>query len=82
MNTTLVNGIKKKSKNVIDRNTKKLKINFFKNLQVLGYRYFSLNKRTSRDKKIVRCFQRHYLPNRANGKIDQKTFEISYFLTR
>ena len=72
---------KKKSKNVTDRNAKKLEINFFKNLHVLGYRYFSLNKRSTRDKKIVRCFQKHYLPNRVNGKIDQETFEISHFLT-
>ena len=53
---------------------------FFINLKILGYRYFSIFKRNSKDKKIIRSFQQHYLPDNVNGKIDQKTFETSYFL--
>ena len=54
---------------------------FYKNLKSLGYRYFSLSKREFRDKKIVISFQRHFSPDNVNGKIDKKTFKISYFLT-
>ena len=61
-------------------NPKKMKKIFFKNLQKLGFRYFSTNKINSRNKMIIKAFQRHYLPNYINGKIDQKTFKISHFL--
>ena len=60
---------------------KKFKLLFFKNLQKLGYRYFNIKKITFRDKKIVKSFQRHYTPKNVTGKIDQKTFKISHFLT-
>ena len=70
---------KKKIKTVI--NKKKIKTLFFVNLKKLGYRYFHINKRNLKDKKIIRCFQQHYLPNNLSGKIDKKTFEISHFLT-
>ena len=60
---------------------KKTKILFFKNLQKLGYRYFSVSKRGIRDKKVIRSFQQHYLPQKVTGKIDLKTFKISHFLT-
>ena len=54
---------------------------FFKNLRKLGYKYFNIKKRNYRDKKIIKAFQRRYLPKKVNGQIDKKTFEISYFLT-
>lgn len=54
--------------------------NFFKNLKLLGYRYFSVDKRSAKDKKIIKSFQQHYLPNNVTGKIDQKTYKISQFL--
>jgi len=54
---------------------------FFKNLQKLGYRYFKANKRSYTDKKIIKCFQQRYLPDNVNGKIDQKTLQISHYLT-
>ena len=54
---------------------------FFLNLKKLGYRYFSINKRNVKDKKVVKSFQQHYLPNNVTGKIDRKTYEISHFLT-
>ena len=46
---------------------------FFKNLKKLGYRYFSLDKRNLKDKKIIKSFQRHYSPNNVTGKIDPIT---------
>ena len=60
---------------------KQMDVLFYKNLKSLGYRYFSLRKRKLRDKKIVMSFQRHFLPDNVNGKIDKKTFNISHFLT-
>ena len=60
---------------------KKMRELFFKNLRKLGYRYFSVNKRDLKDKKIIKSFQRHFLPNNITGKIDPKTFKISHFLT-
>ena len=62
-------------------NIKSREINFFKNLKKLGYRYFSIHKRKLKDKKIVRSFQRHYLPYNVTGEIDEKTLKISHFLT-
>lgn len=59
----------------------KTEFNFFKNLRILGFQYFSLRKRNSSDKKIIKSFQSHYCPKNVNGKIDQKTFKISHFLT-
>ena len=61
-------------------NPKKMKKMFFKNLRKLGFRYFSTTKTNSRNKMIIKAFQRHYLPNYINGKIDQKTLKISHFL--
>ncbi len=71
----------KKSKIKIKLKPRKMKILFFKNLQKLGYRYFEVNKTSLRNKKIIKSFQQHYLPNNVTGKIDQKTFNISHFLT-
>ena len=65
----------------IDINSKEIKSLFFKNLNKIGYRYFSINKRSIKDKKVINCFQQHYLPNNVTGRIDQKTFKISLFLT-
>jgi N-acetylmuramoyl-L-alanine amidase len=59
----------------------KIEVAFFKNLKKLGYRYFSIHKRNIKDKKVVKSFQQHYLPNNITGKLDQKTLKISHFLT-
>ena len=59
---------------------KELKKVFFSNLYRIGYRHFSVNKRGKNDKKIIKAFQRHYLPKKITGKIDQKTLNISHFL--
>ena len=63
-----------KSKNLI----KKL---FFINLYNIGYRYFSPLRRSSTDKILIKAFQRKYNPKKVTGKIDQKTFKISLFLS-
>ena len=65
----------------INLTSKKLDRLFFKNLRKIGYRFFSVNRRRNKDRKIVKSFQQHFLPNNVTGKIDQKTFEISHFLT-
>ena len=65
----------------IDMNSKDTKNIFFKNLKKIGYRYFSIYKRSIKDKKVINCFQRHYLPDNISSKIDKKTFKISLFLT-
>ena len=62
--------------------SKKKERYFFENLRKLGYRYFSTNKRRAQDKKIIKCFQQHYLPKNVTGKIDEKTFKISCYLTQ
>ena len=54
---------------------------FFKNLNKIGYRYFSLERENKKiDSLVIKSFQRRYLPKNLTGKIDKKTFEICYFL--
>ena len=77
--TILASGIYKRH-NVVEFSKKKECL-FFKNLWKLGYRYFKVNSRSYTDKKIIKSFQQHYLPKNVTGKIDKKTYEISYFLT-
>ena len=55
--------------------------NFYDNLKKIGYRYLSNSKKSLKNKKIIKSFQQHYLPNNVTGKIDEKTLKISYFLT-
>ena len=64
-----------------DINLKARKKIFFKNLKKIGYGYFSLSKRSIKDMKIIKAFQRRYLPENVNGILDKKTFNISHFLT-
>tara|TARA_B100001057_G_C22801088_1_gene931536 strand:- start:114 stop:836 length:723 start_codon:yes stop_codon:yes gene_type:complete len=64
----------------IEFNRKKVRNLFFKNLRKLGYKFFSINKASHYDKRVIRSFQQHFLPNNVTGKIDKKTFEISHFL--
>ena len=84
-NYNLGKWYQKRKKNLrIKLNSKKIDIDraFFKNLQKIGYRFFSVNKRSiNKDKKIIKSFQQHFLPNNVTGKIDQKTLKISHFLT-
>ena len=67
---------------MIEVNSKKIETLFFKNLRKIGFRYFGNNKRSLKNKKVIKAFQLHYLPSSVTGKIDKKTFEISRFLTR
>ena len=56
---------------------------FFSNLYKIGYRYF--NKKISNsinDKLIIKVFQMRFLPEKVDGKIDQKTYKISQFLSK
>ena len=71
-------GNRKKKFNYNSR--KKIKNLFFKNLYKIGYRYFKINKRSKKDRLIVKAFQQHYLPQNVSGKIDLKTLKISHFL--
>ena len=56
-------------------------ITFFKNLKKIGFRYFNVSKRNYKDKRIIKSFQLHYLPNNVTGKIDKKTLIVSHFLS-
>ena len=56
------------------------KDDFYKNLKKIGYRYLSSSKKSAKNKKIIKSFQQHYLPNNVTGKIDKKTLIISHFL--
>ena len=71
----------KKNNRNLNVSTSKIESLFFKNLKKLGYNYFSVHKKSPNDKKIIKSFQMHYLPNNVTGKIDQKTFKISHFLS-
>ena len=73
------NWYQKKNKN-LTLPTKKIDKIFFKNLHKIGYRFFNIYKRNYNDKKVIKSFQQHYLPKNVTGKLDQKTFKISYFL--
>ena len=72
----------RKKKININFDKKKMKILFFKNLTKLGYRYFNTYKNNNNNIKVIKSFQRRYLPNHVTGVMDQKTYEISYFLTQ
>ena len=67
---------------IIGVNPKKLQQAFFRNIKKIGYRYFNVKRRNKRDKNIVKSFQQHFLPNKVTGRVDQKTYKISHFLTR
>ena len=68
----------KKSKNNFDK--KKTRKIFFTNLYKIGYRYFKKNIASKKDKLIIKAFQRRFLQNKVDGKIDQKTLKISHLL--
>ena len=50
---------------------------FFNNLKNIGYRYFYLKKKSSKDKKVVIAFQRRFRPRKIDGVIDQDCIKIS-----
>ena len=77
-------GVFYKNKNLktVKVDIKKFRSLFFKNIHSVGYRYFSKNKSSKSDKKIIKAFQRRFLPSKVSGKIDQKTLDISHFLAK
>ena len=77
-------GVFYKNKNLktVKIDIKKFRSLFFKNIHSVGYRYFSKNKSSKSDKKIIKAFQRRFLPSKVSGKIDQKTLDISHFLAK
>ena len=62
------------------KNITNIRAKFFKNLFKIGYRYFDLKKKGAKDHLVVKAFKRRFIQNSINGKIDQKTLEISNFL--
>ena len=71
---------KQSKKDSVLFNKNKIENLFFKNLYKIGYRYFSVNIRSKKDKLVINSFQQRYLPQKVSGKIDQKTYKISHFL--
>ena len=53
---------------------------FFKNLHKIGYRYFSLNNPSLKDKYIIKAFKAHFNPSNKSMKIDKKSLKISHIL--
>ena len=53
---------------------------FFRNIHKIGYRFFYLSKKSNNDRKIIMAFQRRFLPKEVNGKITDKTLQISQLL--
>ena len=70
---------KNKLKNC-DIKLKSMRKIFFRNIHKIGYRFFSLSKKSNKDKRIIMAFQRRFLPNEVNGKITKKTLKISQLL--
>ena len=70
----------KETKQLNNSIKKKTESDFYKNLKKIGYRYLSTSKKSTKNKKIIKSFQQHYLPNNITGKIDKKTLKISHFL--
>ncbi len=69
---------KKKKRIKIKKNN--VRIFFFRNLLKIGYRYFSIKKKSHQDKNVIKAFQMRYLPKKISGQIDKKTLKISHFL--
>ena len=57
--------------------SKNLRI-FFRNLQIIGYRYLNLKFR----RKIIKNFQRKYRQEKVDGILDLETYKISQILAK
>ncbi len=55
---------------------------FFKNIFKIGYRFLNLSKKSKNDPKLIKAFQRRFLPEEVSGKITDKTLKISHLLTK
>ena len=56
--------------------------NFFKNLKLIGYRYFKIKTKNPTDRMIIKAFQMRYFPEKVTGKIDKKTYILSQLLAQ
>ena len=63
--------------NLDKKNMRKL---FFKNLRKIGYRYFSTNNPSFKDKFLIQAFKAHFNPSNKSLKIDKKSLKISHIL--
>ena len=75
-------SIKKLSKKNIKEKKSLMRENFFKNIKLIGYRYFKTKKKKFTDKMIIKAFQMRYLPEKVTGKIDKKTYILSQLLAQ
>jgi len=71
----------KKAKYFKIKNKRELRNYFFKNLFKIGYRYFDKKKSNRSDKFITKAFQMRFFQKNVSGLIDQKTCEISHYLS-
>jgi len=71
---------KKINYTVNNKSKKEIRKDFFKNLFVIGYRYFSKGNSSSKDRYLVKAFQMRFSPKNVKGIIDQKTLKISHYL--
>ena len=75
-------SIKKLSKKKIKEKKSLISENFFKNLKLIGYRYFKIKTKKPTDRMIIKAFQRRYFPEKVSGKIDKKTYILSQLLAQ
>ena len=71
-----------KTNSTLNYNNKNSNRIFFQSMKKIGYRYLGSSRLINKRKKLIKSFQRHYLPKNINGMIDKKTLEISYFLSK
>ena len=72
----------KKKKENHEFTKKNSRMNFFKNLHKIGYRYFDIRKKTPKDKIIIKAFQQRFTPRKVDGLINFKILQISRFLAK
>ena len=75
-------SIKKLSKKKIKEKKKINKRKFFKNLKLIGYRYFKIKTKNPTDRMVIKAFQMRYFPEKVSGKIDKKTYILSQLLAQ
>ena len=74
--------IKKISKQKIKVKASQMRDIFFKNIKLIGYRYFKIKTKNPTDRMIIKAFQMRYLPDKVTGKIDKKTYILSQLLAQ
>ena len=69
-------SIKKLSKKKIKEKKNLIRENFFKNLKLIGYRYFKIKTKNPTDRMVIKAFQMRYFPEKVSGKIDKKNLHF------